>query len=326
FGKSILAVQALQIIISLISCWLVYKISRFYFSREVSFLAFALYAVSYGAFSNPSQILTECLYVFFLLSAFYFMLKEKYILTGFLFALGYFFRQEILIFVLFVVSIELVVKKRIVNALKLFFPVILLLSVWGVRNYSIHKRFIIGTTSTYEHLYGSNIYIFERLGWKPLPEVKCLEKNIDEIEMNQWKKERCRMMFSQQPLYRFIIAPFLKLGFFLYPFLPEYDFTYMWILPFWILGMVRLSGEFGKYWQLYGVFIILIALLAIFHAIPRFRNIFLPFMVIFASVSILREYKKGGYIRIGIVFWFFGNIFVYFFSPLFRTFLKGILP
>ena len=326
FGKSMLAVQLVQIIISLVSCWFVYKISRFYFSREVSFLAFTLYSVSYGAFSLPGQILTECLYVFFLLSAFYFMLKEKYVLTGFLFAIGYFFRQEILIFALFVVLVEVAVKKRIVHALKLLLPMMVLISVWGTRNYIIHQKFIIGTTSTFEHLYESNIYIFERMGWKVLPEIPNAGKGLGELELNQLKKERCRVMFSQQPLYRLIIAPFLKLGFFLYPFLPEYDVTYVWILPFWILGMARLSREFGKYWQFYGIFIILVALMAVFHAIPRFRNIFLPFMVIFASVSLVEEYKKGGYMRTGVVCWFFGNIVVYFFSPLFRTFVKGILP
>lgn len=100
FGDNVLSVQAVQILIALFSCWFLFRISEHYLDKKAAWLVLFLLAVSYGAFSQEALVLSESLYTSVILAAFYLLLREKVLFAGLLFAVGYFIRQEILVFML----------------------------------------------------------------------------------------------------------------------------------------------------------------------------------------------------------------------------------
>lgn len=325
FGDNVLSVQAAQILIALFSCWFLFRISEHYLDKKAAWLVLFLLAVSYDAFSQEAMVLSESLYTSVILAAFYLLLREKTLFAGLLFAAGYFIRQEILVFMLLAAGGAWHKGKDPRKAAYLFLPLVLFLFLWGARNYNVTGRFFTGTSASYFHLYHSNVYVFNRLGWKASGEVKKMPPGLDEFEENKVRRGWCAEMFSQQPLYALAAAPFLKLGYFLYPFLPAFDATFMWILPFWLLGMTLLWKKMESHWQLYGIFSVLAALVAVFHAIPRTRGIFYPFILIFASHGLLSVWHKGGRQKAWLALWSAANIVVYFLQEPARALLKKIL-
>ena len=324
FGESVAAVQAAQILLSLLSCWFLFKISEHYLDKRTAWLVLFLLAVSYDAFSQDAMVLSESLYVSIVLAAFYFLLRGKTLASGLLFAAGYFIRQEILVFMLLAAGAAWV-KKAPRKAALFLLPLVLFLAVWGARNYSVTGRFFTGTTASYRHLYYSNVYVFERLGWKAAGGLEQMPAGLDEFRQDEVRKGWCAAMFSQQPLYALLAAPFIKLAFFIYPFLPAFDLTFMWILPFWLYGMALLWKNAGEHWQLYGMFAVLAALAAVFHAIPRTRGIFYPFILIFAARALGTLWNRGGRQKAWLALWTAANVGVYFLQAPVRALLKTFL-
>lgn len=325
FGESVRAVQAVQILLALFSCWFLFRISEHYLDERSAWLVLFLFAVSYGAFSQEALVLTESLYTSLLLAGFHLLLREKLLFSGLLFAAAYFIRQEILVFMLLAAGGAWYKGRDLRKPAFLFLPLVLLLFLWGARNYNVTGRFFTGTTASYRHLYYSNVYVFNRLGWKPSGNTEKMPPGLNEFEENKVRRGWCAAMFSEQRFYALLAAPFLKLGFFLYPFLPAFDLTFMWVLPFWLLGMALLWKKMETHWQLYGMFSVLAALAAVFHAIPRTRGIFYPFILIFAAHGLLSVWDKGGRHKAWLALWSAANIGVYFLQEPARALLKRIL-
>jgi len=325
FGESVAAVQAIQILLSLFSCWFLFRISEHYIDKRAAWLVLFLLAVSYDSFAQEALVLTESLYTSLILAAFYFLLREKTLLSGLLFAAGYFVRQEILVFIVFAAGVAWYRERNLRKAALFCLPLVLFLFLWGVRNYRVTERFFTGTTASYFHLYHSNVYVFNRLGWKAAGETAKMPAGLNEFEENSVRRIWCVSMFSQQSLPALAAAPFVKLGYFLYPFLPAFDATFVWILPFWLAGMALLWKKRAFHWQLYGMFTVLAALLGVFHAIPRTRGIFYPFILIFASSGLLSVWDKGGRYKAWLALWSTANLCVYYFQEPARAFLKRML-
>lgn len=325
FGESVFAVQMVQILLSLFSCWFLFRISEHYLDERAAWLVVFLFAVSYGPFSQDAMVLSESLYTSVILAAFYFLLREQMTVSGLFFAAGYFIRQEILVFIVLAAVGAWYRGRDLRKAAVFCLPLVLLLCSWGARNYNVTGRFFTGTTASYRHLYYANRYVFIRMGWKPSGELEKMPAGLNEFERDGVRRGWCAAMFSQQPLHALIAAPFLKLGYFIYPFLPAFDATFMWVLPFWLLGMALMWKKLAANWQLYGMFAVLAALVGIVHAVPRTRGIFYPFILIFASHALLAVWEKGGRYRAWVALWSAANICVYFLQEPVRALLKTIL-
>lgn len=325
FGESVAAVQAVQVLLSLFSCWFLFRIAEHYLDKRAAWLVLFLLAVSYDSFSQEALVLSESLYTSLILAAFYLLLRDKNLLSGLLFAAGYFVRQEILVFIVFAAVVGLYRERNLRKAALFCLPLVLFLFLWGVRNYRVTDRFFTGTTASYRHLYYSNVYVFNRLGWKPSGDTEKMPEGLNEFEENSVRRGWCVSMFSQQNLPKLAAAPFIKLGYFLYPFLPAFDVTFFWVLPFWLLGMALLWKKLASHWQLYGMFTVLAALIAIVHAIPRTRGIFYPFILIFAACGLLSVWDKGGRYKAWLALWSAANICVYFLQEPARALLKQLL-
>jgi len=78
FGRSLLFVVFLQLILDVLIVWMIFKIAFVFFNRiDASLFAGGLYALSSHALTYSSAILTECLFTFLLVGTIYFIVCIK---------------------------------------------------------------------------------------------------------------------------------------------------------------------------------------------------------------------------------------------------------
>lgn len=330
-GNSLPAAQVLQVLFALLSAVLLYKIARFYYDEGVARLAVFIYAVSYDAYVIPATFLSENLYVFLLLLSVHLLVQERIWAAALALSALCFTRQESIVLILFLALVYayLGLKRNAAKIAAILSVFLVFETAWVLRNWRIHHAFVGGTTLSEAHSYLSNAYIFQRLGDEGGRDEMILldpEPGKTELEMAARNKETASALFSRQPLHRILLAPFLKIGFFLYPFLPQYDASFMFILPFWLWGLYREKDDWKKKYPLYGVFAIGAALLILFHAQPRYRGPFYPFIALFAAVTLLRSWSKGLRSRFAIAAWGMTNALIWVYEVPARAFVKGLLP
>ncbi|HAM34964.1 MAG TPA: hypothetical protein DEB40_03780 [Elusimicrobia bacterium] len=330
-GDSFVAAQCFQVFLAVLAGFLISRIARFYYGENVAALACLIYAVSYDSYIVPATLLSENLFVFLLAASIYLLMTERYLLASFSLSMLYFTRQEALLFILFVVFAYALFDfrknfRKIAAILAVFF---VFNCAWIYRNWRIHHAFLAGTTFSEAHLFLSNAYIFHRLGDTADIDNKIIldpPAGMNEMQMRPLNRQACVELFRRQPWHRLMLAPFLKLGFLLYPFLPEYDFTYMLILPFWLLGLYMERHAWRKNYLLYGVFSIILGLILVFHAIPRYRSSIQPFMAIFAAACLSNLWARSHRHRWAILAWLLINLAVYAQAGPLRLIVKSLLP
>ncbi len=165
----IVLVRVIQSLLMIFGGWMVFNISLLIFKKEsVAFISFFIY-LSYPFFIfYQGMLLSETLFIYFLLTSFYFLYKWKE--EGFLFD-RYFYLTNIffilciytkatLIFLppILVTILFFAIRKKTKYAIKIFISsslvFILLMSPWWIRNYQIFNEFIPFTTSS-----GANLYL-----------------------------------------------------------------------------------------------------------------------------------------------------------------------
>jgi 4-amino-4-deoxy-L-arabinose transferase-like glycosyltransferase len=165
----IVLVRVIQSLLMIFGGWMVFNISLLIFKKEsVAFISFFIY-LSYPFFIfYQGMLLSETLFIYFLLTSFYFLYKWKE--EGFLFD-RYFYLTNIffilciytkatLIFLppILVTILFFAISKKTKCAIKIFIlsslVFILLMSPWWIRNYQIFNEFIPFTTSS-----GANLYL-----------------------------------------------------------------------------------------------------------------------------------------------------------------------
>ncbi|MFH1331831.1 MAG: glycosyltransferase family 39 protein [archaeon] len=93
FGVDYIALSdVLELVFSLGCIYLVYRISRFYFSEGISFAAALIFAITPVFFSNSLRIMTEIPSLFFVLLATYFFFKKDYWLVGLFVGVSFLFK------------------------------------------------------------------------------------------------------------------------------------------------------------------------------------------------------------------------------------------
>ncbi|MFA6002651.1 MAG: glycosyltransferase family 39 protein [Elusimicrobiota bacterium] len=330
-GPSLLGAKLIQILLAGVTGLLLFKITSFYYDERAAWAAGIIYAVSYDSFIIPAEMMSENLYAFLLVLSVYVLVRGRHLLASLAFTALYATRQESLLFIAAIVCVYayLDFKGNLKKILMIALALLAFNSAWAYRNWKIHHRLVIGTTESETHLYLSNVYIFQRLGDRLADEHNIMTlppEGGDETEMRRRNQQSCVELFSRQPLYRFLLAPFLKLGFFLYPFRPAYDLTYMWILPFWLLGLYLYRHDWREKYPLYAVFCIVLGLLAVFHAVPRYRGPLFPFMAIFAGAALVKLWPASLKNRLLISAWLLANVAVYIEAGPIRLLAKRLLP
>jgi len=152
FGPNLSVVLFLQIVISLWTSVIVYKISTTLFNQSVGILTFLIVSCSLGFLAYPNYVLTETWFVFLLTFSVWYMVrflhtgKPYFLLLSALFAGLSALCRPVALYFPVVFLLVLLVKDR--KSLKTFFPHALIyisvflgvLSPWFIRNYVVFER------------------------------------------------------------------------------------------------------------------------------------------------------------------------------------------
>ncbi len=144
-----LALGFAQIILSLITCWLVYLIGR-KFSPRVAIASALLFALAPMTSQTSVQVLTETLFTFLVVVGIYFW-TDRPVLSGLAFGLGILTRPLLLPFSIVLLLLGFKQRRLVVVAL----ISLLVVLPWTIRNAIVFKEFIPVSTGGM----GLNLYV-----------------------------------------------------------------------------------------------------------------------------------------------------------------------
>jgi len=168
FGHSLFAVRLFQVVLGVISCYVLFLVGRRIFNPQVGLIGAFLFAWNPYLIYYTGAILQETLFIFVVLITFYFLsrINDEYkfiLLAGIFGGLSILTREVFLIYVpfLFIGSLILIEGSIWVKFRKIAILFICLLIIWGpwlIRNYFIYGKLTTRrSTDTFGE--GSNLWV-----------------------------------------------------------------------------------------------------------------------------------------------------------------------
>ena len=308
-GHSYIAVRIVQSIIGAFSCVLIYIIGKKAIGAVVGGIA-AFIAIFYPPFvKSAGLLLTELIFTFLLCLIVFYLLKiqEKMkfkdcIILGLLLGIAALTKSVMILFPFFVIAVFFYLREKyFLDRLKGYIVVLLFFSLsitpWIVRNYNVYHVFALTPTESGLGLYSS--YCpggGGTFGFIAAPDDPVV------IEANRISSPVLRSHFFIKKTFEFIVNNpgkilELELKKILYLWAPFdweitggrwFNFVYVAMLPFFILGFFIRARDFRKNLPLFLPFIYFQIMTLIFYGSPRFRLPIEPYLFILAAVGILQ--------------------------------------
>ncbi|MDP3544138.1 MAG: glycosyltransferase family 39 protein [Elusimicrobiota bacterium] len=244
FGDSLIAVIAAQCLLGAATCLLLYKLAKRILPGPWPLAGGVLSAVYFGLVEPVSLVLSESLYSFFLVLSAWALFHPLWrpavraaafgVLAGFL----YLVRPEPLPYILATIALMPILwpnfgRKEIAAALA---GLALVTGVWIGRNFAHFDRFLPASTAGKSVVYISLYLPAARHGLAP--EGRWFAPaGMGELESEEQFAERFRELAARMTWRQLASAYLFNFASILYPFLPGYDWTYMLVLPFALIGL-----------------------------------------------------------------------------------------
>ena len=120
----------------------------------------------------------------------------------------------------------------------------------------------------------------------------------------------------------------LKIGAFLYPFLPAYDITYGLIFPFWIYGMFLMYKQSNaNNYLLFFTIVMFFASVITICGVPRHRGPMAPYMIVFGVAgleNILLRFNYRVKTAAALSAWVALNLLIFYYYEPLRMAVKNI--
>lgn len=334
FGPSPRAVQWTQCALGALGCACVFLWAAS-FLRFGWALAAGFAAAAYFDLAAPCAApLSEALYSFLLAAAFAALSAEKIpplrrgALGGLLFAAAYLTRPEILPFAgLVLLGAPLLFKgldRR--SAAAGLVALTVAAGAWTARNAAALGRFVPVTTAGQYNLYlGLRLPLEpQNLGLGPLHSAPA---GADELARDADFGRAYAELKARVPLGRRLRAYAFNLLSMLYPFLPDYDWTYAALVPFWLFGLI-FAARRPALWGPAGIVVGLFAVFAILAGpVSRYRFGFAPCLLVLAAAGAQELSDRVGNARVfaaGAGAWLAANLGIWAFAPEFRAAALGV--
>lgn len=291
-GPSTRTVQWAQCLLGALTCAFIY-LWALNLLRPRWALACGLAAAGYYDLIAPSSwILTETLYGFLLAASFCVLsmeslpLRRRALLGGLGLALTALVRPEVLPFSALILAaspflLKGFARRHAALALAAFLAVN---SLWVARNALVFRRFIpVSTVGGFNAYCGLHIPL-DRLGLGAGPEP-LVPAGAGELERDAVYRRAYGELLRSVPLARQAKAYLFNLLTVFYPFLPQYDWTYALLVPFWLFGLWAARSR-RELWPAAG----LIAGLSVVFAflagpVSRYRFGFAPCLILMAGAG-----------------------------------------
>ena len=295
------AVYRIQILLGALVCSVIYAMTEPLFGKRTAMLAALLTAVNPSLASSASRLLTESLFTFCLVAAFFFLQKKtKAALISASIFLGLtVLIKSVALFLPFVIAGIWIARNRregISQGAILIGVYFLTMTPLVIRNYQEYHTFIpVSTQGGYAFynsyhpekgkIFGTNVkdektLFADRLGSETKKSNYLFQKTLEDIRKNPFSAFRLGIL---KFLYFWVPFDWEILGG------GRYQPIYGFIFPFFILGMVW--AEKGRLLLLTPVFYFL-AMALIFYGSPRFRLPIEPFLTVFGAFGLLEVLRR----------------------------------
>jgi len=307
----------IQVIISCLSGVILFFVVKNLFGTLSATISFFLYAIDPIMIFRIPQITTEPLFVFLvILLILILILEERYktklfqVLAGIFLMLPALCRAEGIALVIFFPIFFFLTKKinqsTIQRFLLIFSFSILTILPWWIRNYRVHKQFIlVSTHGGLSFLGDSGAHQLKQEGyWKflesyfPSTPKKILERETY-YEKIYYKKKIQHILEYPLDLFKIIIKNFLILHYFTsFPQSNRFDPVYGFILCFTFIGiffLVKKGKEYPFKFLIYYLFMVYFGFALIYSfytSDPRMRNSIEPILIILASYGLNSIFEK----------------------------------
>ncbi len=202
-----------QLILSSLTCILVYYIGEVFIRRGVGFIAGLLLALDFPTAIYGNLIMTDMLFTFLFLASIYFILKffregkrRHLIYSAILLGVSALCRQVIIYFVfVMVLSFIVVYRRNLMKALLNYCIYILIflaaISPWTIRNYIVYDNFSFSISQGSNLLFYNAAYLeaYERGGYEHLDAVR---KEMQEETDKMFTEKGISAPFEKAKIYQ----------------------------------------------------------------------------------------------------------------------------
>lgn len=339
-GHNWLAVQLIQVVLGAMTCVLIYLIARHLTNRRVGWIA-SLIAVGYPTLILfTREIMTETLFLFFLVVWMWFMMSRdrellsfrNQALSGIMQGIMTLTRAVTFFLPWFVLLWQWKRFKDVRKAAFLFSMAMILffaltLAPWTIRNYRAHNAFIPVASEGYEMLW---IFKVKLKGLIPPTDYKYLPPSwyeLPEAERGQLALRESLRVFKEQP-FKFIKNSLIGSLAMFRPFTPatDYNLSLGILLPLAAMG-VFFSVKFGRKISITHLLLVNFwAMVILTYGHPRFLVPLLPSLFILAAYAInssLKMDKRTFGIVMGLILGV--NLLILIWFPQIQAFVEGPL-
>lgn len=320
FRDSVGAVIAAQCLLGALTCVLVYKLARRLLPAPWPAACGAVSAVYFGLVGPVALAYSECVYSFFLiLSAWALYRPDRRpdiralafgVLAGFL----YLVRPEPLPYILATIALLPVLwpdfgRRQVVLALG---GLALVTGLWVGRNAAYFHRLIPASTAGKSVVYISLYLPADRQGLVPEGRYFAPE-GLGELEAEARYVDHFKELFGRMTWKQLASAYIFNFVSILYPFLPGYDWSYMLVLPFAVIGL----GATVRRKELWPLALSVIFSLTIFTFCggwaSRYRQGVSPFIILLGGAGMMAVHDRigrsrfqalaGGWLCLNLLVW-----------------------
>lgn len=214
-------------------------------------------------------------------------------------------------------------RARLAAAVALALP----FAAWTARNYAVLGRLVPTTTSTGFIAYcGLRIPLEERFVSPPKPHF-VPDERWNEFQRQDAYLAEFRRLWRESSWALKLKAYAFNCATTLYPFLPEYDWTYAFWLPLWLLGLTAARGD-ARWGWLAGLTLSSLATYAVFGGpASRYRTAIAPLLLLLGGAGLARLEAAWGRRPLARVAagWLALNLLIWAFAPSVRRLLLAII-
>ncbi len=336
FGESPDHVRILQALLSSFSCLLIFILAYRLAGLKAATWAGGLACLYPGLFTYSGALLSETLFVFLFLLAIIFVHASRQssrqsdqLWAGLFLGLATLTRGVSLVFLPLVFAWWLIedrdLKKSLRSAALIALVFVVTLAPWTIRNYLRYQHLVLVDSHGGKVLVDSNNPLAQGQ-WTPewIQEQHPEIARLDEVSANKAYIKLALDYLARAGPVRLIKLTTLKILYFLYPFLPQYDILFGLLLPFWLAGMYLACHQ--RQYLLLVVVLNYLLVTVIFFGSPRVRDTAAPFIIILASIAIVPAWEKARrhkWLAGLMTFWLLLNIAINSYSETIRVFIKS---
>ncbi len=345
FGYNIIIARIAQALVGTLTCFIMYVLGKQIFNEKVG-LASAATAAIYPSFITFSgSLFSETLLIFLLVMSTYLLLKKDGILSmnsflsGLCFGLATLSRPSVILLPLFIFFMVAFFKKgasRETSKKILIVTVTMFIVImpWTIRNYRVHKKFVLVNTQLGYAILASYLYPDRGFGFQDAELQDRLTKGIDsEVERSRVLTRYTIDNIMKNP-YKFIRLIPLKFLWFWEPFGGKdyglgfsYDIIYGGVMLFFLFGLVGSRAIWKDLLPIYALIGYFILVSLVFYASRRFRMQVEPFIIILASYGAfwtIERWNKNRLIRMVLIIGLVANLSFLFLADNLKTFSKKV--